>query len=333
MKKIRPLGILIAVFAVLFNAVPVMATVQPLSTPTIVSIHANRNLLVTGDVLFYGDYDIPYNSTALPTELAATTYAFSLFENTTEIGGITPYSYGENFDKGYNHGVFGLYFEDEITWGNTYFIRLSQSPAYFTTPLSWDFPITTSAYTVANDTAANQDELTSLIIEAAQRMETYYENTTMVEPGPSRTVLTSPVGENYFKGAIPGLLSMAPNLFYVQAAAGGTDLTPHTWTTAQFDTYAGRFNGTWVGNDTAAIAGEFGVLPSEMMGLMFISPLAIGMVIFSAIRLRKVEAGYICACLVIIMGGLLGWFPAAIESSLLQLAGIYCAYVIFYSRG
>lgn len=329
MKK-RILAVLLALGTTLLYTVPVLATDPPDATPTITNIHVNRKLIVDTDVLIYGDYYIRYDA-PLPTEPAGDTYAIRIIENGTEIGGVTPYS-NAHFDRGYNHGVFGIYFDTEITWGHTYTIRLSESPAYFASPLSWDFAISPSAYTALTDKASNQSELTTNILSAAGRMEDYFTNTTMIEAAASGTVLSSPVGENYFRGAISGIQFMAPALFYIQAATT-VELTPHPWTTVQFDEYAARFNGTWVGNDTAAIAVELGTEAPSLMALLLGLPLSLGAVIFSSIWLKKIEPGFIVMSLVIIVLGIMGWFPMALLATYLQLCAIYLAYVFFFSRG
>ncbi len=330
MKK-RILAVLLALGTTILYTVPVLATDPPDATPTITNIHVNRSLLVANDTLVYGDYYIPYTA-PLPTESASLTYVFYLYQNTTEIGAILPYA-DANFDRGYNHGVFSLYFASGIDWGNTtYLLRLSQQEEYFGSPDSWDFPMAPGYWTSANDTATNQDELTTNILDAAIRMEGFYENKTLVEAGPSSTVLSSPVGENYFRGAISNIQNMAPALFYIQAATN-IELTPHPWTTAQFDTYAARFNGTWVGNDTAAVAVEFGTEAPSLMALLLGLPLSLGAVIFSSIWLKKIEPGFIVMSLIIIVLGVMGWFPMALLATYLQLCAIYLAYVFFFSRG
>ena len=320
-----------AVLVTVLYAVPVLATAQPDMTPTITNIHVNRNLIVSTDVLIYGDYCIPYAS--LPIPPARDTYTFRVFENETEIGGITPYS-STILDKGYNHGVFGIYLQDEITWGNTYFLRLTQSPAYFDTPQEWDFPIENESYTGATSQADNQAEVTEYIMDAAARMESWCPTLTFTDNLSGGTFLAAPpnVGENYFRGAIDSLQFMAPDLFYIQAVSNN-DLVPQEWTTAKFDEYEQRFNGTWVGNDTAATAEQFGGTKAATMAVEFTMPIAIGMVIFSLIKFKKVEPGFIAGSLVIIMGGMMGWFPTPILASLLQLAGIYLSYIFFFSRG
>ncbi len=328
--KLKILAVLAACVMALGPAVMVLATSQPDDTPTMTNIHVNRNLLVTGDTLIYADYNLPYAS--LPTESAGDTYVFRILAaNGTEVGAVTPYA-GSTFNRGYNEGVFGIYFESGITWGAAYTIRLSESPAYFASPTYWNIEVPAESWTALTDQDDNQSELTDNIISAAERLEGNYENTTLVEAGPDGPVLSSPTGENYFRGAISGIQYMAPGAFWMSAVSDA-DLTPHVWTTTQFDTYAQRFNGTWVGNDTARTAEQTGLTDQSVMALFFACPVCVGSVILSSVKYKKTEPGFLVACLVIIATTLMGWFPTAITASLLQLCSIYISYVIFFSRG
>ena len=116
------------VFGMALVPIFALATSNPDSTPTISNIKANRYLIESGDVLIYGEYDIPYAS--LPDESAADTYIFRLLDidGSTELGAVAPFPL---FDNGYNEGVFGFYFSasDNLTWGEAYTVRISQNPA------------------------------------------------------------------------------------------------------------------------------------------------------------------------------------------------------------
>ena len=324
MKKL--IGLLVAVLMVVLNAVPVLAIGEPDTDPTVSNLHINRNLIEDGDVLVYGDYYIPYGT--VPAESATDTYLVRVFEDATELGSVPIYAM---FDHGFNHGVFGVYLETGFTWASTHSIRVAQSPAYFASPDVWSFEIPTGAYTAMLTQDSNQTELAINIISAATRMQEYFEDETFIESGPDRTVLSSPTGENYFRGAIPGIQFMAPSLFYFQAVA--EDVEPHAWTTAQFDIYAARFDGTWVGDDATRTADQFGANVPNIMAMIFILPICLGAVILTSVKWKKVEPGYNIASMAIIMGGMMGWFPTALMATYLQCCAIYLSFVIFYSRG
>ncbi len=328
-KFLRIFIILVALLSPLWANYVVLAIGTPSSTPTISNVHANRYLIESGDRLIYGDYNIPY--TPVPTDAAASeTFTFRLLSGTTEIGSVIPYCLINN---GYNKGVFSFYFSaaDNISWGQTYTIRISENPAYFDTPVSFDYVISASAWTILVDQESNQADLTINILSAAQRMQTTYSTYTFLESSTGGTVLASPVGETYFRGAIYGLQAMAPNLFLVQTL--GTDNTSISHETTQFSIYRNRLSSSFVGTAENATASQFGITPSMVLGMLFLFPVCIGSIIVSAKKFHKAEPGFLCCALLLILGALMGWVPAPVFASIYQLMGIYIAYLWFYARG
>ncbi len=328
MRKRLIFSILIALTLLLGQVTIVLATIDPPSdTPVVSQIKANRNLLASGDELIYGEYSIPY--TIPPDEYGADeTYILRLLDDSTEIAQVVPYVL---VDNGYNKGVFSFYLTDNSTWGEELTIRISQNPAHFTTPLSYDYQIPLTAYTTATSQESNQTLLAINVLASAGRMQSYYTGYTFKESGAAGTVLANPTGETYFRGAIFGIQIMAPNLFLVQTLE--IDTTDSSWTTDKFDEYGERFDETWVGGNVTATGTEFGMTPSALMGFIFILPLCIGAIIVSAIKFRKPEPGLMAAALFLIMGALMSWFPMALFASIYQLCGIYLAWVIMGSRG
>lgn len=307
-----------------------LAITSPTSTPTITNIKANRNLLELGDSLIYGDYDIPYPSASLPDESATDTFIFRLLDGGDEIGEIVPYAL---IDKGYNNGVFSFYFSasDNLDWGQAYTIRISENPSYFTTPASFDYVMPSSAWSILTDQEANQLELAINILNAANRLHTAYSAYSFTEFQPSGTVLSEPIGTTYFRGAIYGIQAMAPSLFLVQILQNPS--TSANYTTAQFDLYRQRFSTTWVGASENATANQFGITPTMVLGMLFIFPLCIGSIILSSMKFHQAEPGFVTCAILLILGALMGWIPAAVFASTYQALGIYIAYVWFYARG
>jgi len=315
------------VITMAFCGIMVLAADPPSDTPTISNVKVNTYLLKTGDVLIYGDYDIPYDN---PGEQppADSTYILRLMDGDEEIGMITPYVY---FDNGYNLGVFAFYLESGIVWETPYIIRISQNPAVFPSPESWDYVMQASAYTSATTHGDNQTELALNIILAAQRLEVAYPAYTLLEPSAGGTVLSNPAGENYFRGAIYGIQAMAPDLFLVQLVA--SDNEAREWTTDQFDEYAERFSTMWVGEETEATAEQFGLTTPGIMSLVFVLPICLGAIVVTSIKFRKVEPGLVFSILTMTCAVLMGWFPGAMYAIILQFMAIYIAYLWFYSRG
>ncbi len=309
------------------------AIAHPDSTPSISDIHANRNLVETGDLLIYGQYDIPYAGWASLGVNADRSFIIRLLDPTgvTELGAITPYVY---FHNGYDEGIFSFYFPAATApaWGLAYIIRISENPAHFLSPVSTDtvMPISSSTYTILTSQADNRADLTSNLITLGHNLESIYSVTLFTTSG-SRTVLSSPYGTGYIRGAVYGIQAMAPSLFVVQVAA--LDLTSTNWTTTQFDVYEHRFDGTWVGTAQNATASQLGTTPQMAMSMIFVVPFMIGAVVFTAMKWKRIEPGLITCAVILIMAVLMGWLPKAIFASLNQFMAIYLAYVLFYARG
>lgn len=315
----------------LLLAVPALATDPPDADPTLTSIYANVNLRETGDVLIYGEYNIPY--TTLPDESATSTYNLQLIgtDNATILGLIVPFA---QLDRGYNENAFSFYFTaaDNLTADQSYIIRISQNPAYFNNPESYDYAMPLATWTSASSQEDNRAELVLNVITIAQRLQNTYSTDSLVllESGAGGTVLSDPVGETYFRGVIYGLQTMAPDLFLVQVYDFET--ADRLWTTAEFDTYATRFSGDWVGTTTANTSATFGMTTPTLMGLIFGMPIILGAIIISAIKFKRIEPGYLVAALVLVMLALMGWMSTALFALIYQLMAIYIGYLWFFSR-
>lgn len=307
-----------------------LAIDNPDSDPSVSNVRANTYLIEEGDVLIYGDYNLPYASP--PDDPASNAFIFRLLDTDgeTELGAISPFVL---FDNGYNEGVFGFYFSasDNLTWGEAYTIRISQNPALFTTPTSVDYLISLSVYSSKTTQDDNQVELTINIIAMAERLESAHTDYTLLESSVGGTVLSDPTGETYFRGAIYGLQAMAPSLFLIQILE--FDRADREWTTDQFDEYEERFDDTWVGDGVDATATQFGITPQMLMGVLFVLPLCIGGIILSSMKYGKAEPGFIISAIFLTLGALMGWLPAAIFATLYQAMAIYLAYLWFYARG
>lgn len=307
---------------------PVYATNPPTSDPTINDISINRNLVITGDVCIYGRYDIPY--TSIPSERADSTYVIRLVDtdNVTYKGAVTPYVY---FDNGYNDGVFGFYFASGIVWGTQYILRISQNPAYFTSPESFDYVIGTGDYSTKTSQDDNQVEMASNIITLANYLESIYTTYTLQEGGPSGgTILAAPQGETYFGGAIHGLQTMAPALYLTSVIP--LDYSSTNWTLTQAQVYSARYSTTEMSASENATASQFGVTKDLILSVVFIIPLCLGALIISTVKFKKSLVGIMVSSVFLTMGYVLGWVPAAIFATIHQLMAIYTSYVWFLAR-
>lgn len=318
------LAVTLVITGLTFLAIPAFALDPPDDPPTVSNLFINRNLYQAGDKLVYFNYDLPYDTT--PTVGADKAFSFRLIDTdgVTELGYITPFVYNDN---GYNEGIAALYFgpADTFTWDTEYTIRISQSPSYFATPENVDYTIPDTCYTDSTSQSNNRVEVTANLFAMSQDLETAFGKQLF-----STDTQLSQDGEAYFRGAISGLQGMVPSLFLVQKLP--SDYTQTDWGTDQFDTYADRFDGTWVGTAMDANETQFGMGGNMIMG--FITGAACLMfIIFSALKFRKSEPGLVISALLLIGGVIMGWLPTAIFASIYQGMGIWSAWLFFGSKG
>lgn len=305
------------------------ATDDPDADPTIDNVRAFRYLMESGDVVIFGEYNIPHGT--IPDEPASSTYMIVLLDDSgNQLGFTTPYSF---FDYGYNLGAWSMYFSatDNLTWSGNYTIRIAQSPAYFTTPEVYDYEMAASAWTTSTTQDDNRTELAVAVITTAEHLESQYTGYTLLESGITGTVLYAPTGENYFRNVIYGIQAMAPSLFLYQMMPYDTDVK--TYSTNMSDNYTGRFTGTFIETEVEETATQFGFTPTAIMALCFSSPVCLAFIFVSAKKFHKIEPGLLIACLIVMMTYMMGWMPPAVFATIYQIMGIYLGYVIFYARG
>ncbi len=309
---------------------PVEALVsQPSPAPTISNIHINRNLITSVDWLVYATYDLPY--TSVPTIAADQAYIFHLIDTdgTTELASITPFAYSA-FDNGYNLGGVFFYITNasSFVWGTSYFIRISQNPAQFTSPRFWDTMIQSSDYSsLGTSRTDNQAELASNVLAMGEALEMEYA-LSINEASSGEIVLSFPYGETYFRGACYGIQAMAPSLYMVQVMT--TDLTSTNFTLAQANIDQTQLDATWVGGSQNATATQFG--NNMVPGIIFVFLPCLGAIIASTLRFKKIEPGLVASSVLLIMGQSMGWLPTALFASIFQAMGIYTGYVWFFAR-
>lgn len=326
----------IVITSLAFSALPAFADpAGPDTTPTITMIHVNQNVVLSGDMVFTGYYNIPYAT--LPTLTADKLFIIRLFstDGTTELGSVTPFAYS-GFKNGYNEGAFSLYFTSSLVtslglvWDRPYILQIAENPSEFATPLIWNTTIATGDYTTLTTHADNQADLASQVFSLGSSLSATYNQSIFSTSGGSGSALTD-IGEAYFRGAIPGLQNMAPSLFVIQV--DNLDYTNTAWTTNAFDAYMTRFASSWVGAAQTAVGNTFGMSGNMAMGMIFIAPLCIILLVFSGMKFRTTDPGLIGAAVILEMGAVMGWVPAALFATIFQLMAIYIGYLIFFSRG
>jgi hypothetical protein len=305
---------------------------NPTSTPTIIDVHVNENVIATGDIVFTGLYDIPY--TTAPTTTANLTFIIRLMDptGTIDYGSTVPFDYTA-YQNGYDWGAFSLYFPagNSLTWGTLYIIQIAENPAQFTSPEVWNTTITSSAYSsVAADQTDQQNDLATQLSTIGQTLGTDMNETLFALVGTINELTAQ--GETYFRGAIESVQAMCPAIFTVQTNT--LNLTATAWTTAaSWTNYLTQFNGTWVGNAMNATGNQFGMSGNMAMGLIFIAPLCLVFLWLSGRKFNATDPGLVASCVLLEMGTVMGWVSIALFATIIQCCAIYIAYLWFLARG
>jgi hypothetical protein len=244
MKRILLVLGILAVFII--SAVPAYAAMpNPDNPPTITRINVFRNLLQSGDMLYVWEANIPYATT--PDYKVGDAFVWQLLNGATVLGSNTGFAY---HDDGYNYNVYSMYFSAAtvtvkgMVWNTAYILRLSGSPAAFTTPPSYNYAV--SGYTTYTSQADNQAALADEIILIASDLNVRWSLTTdyylssEIETG---TVLSG-YGETVFRGAIYGVQAFAPAAFsYV---LNDLEVTDRAWGSNYTTNLSNQYSGTWI---------------------------------------------------------------------------------------
>ncbi len=315
----------IAVLLLLVSPVSAWATTAaPSSPPSIDDVHVYRHLLEPNDFLVIARYNIPY--TSIPDARVDQAFLFRLLatDKNTMLLSNEAYAYHTN---GYGDGVIAFYADNTSapTWGLGYTIQITGKPSEFADPASvtWNFPISTGAYSSLIPQSANQLDLADKIVGMAQILELEW-STTLLSVNDAGIILSTS-GQIYFQNAILGVRLMAPTLFAIQVADPNYATT--NWTNAQATTYRTRFTGTWWGNAVQAVADLFG------MSFFFWASMPLLVVsIFCMVvagQQGNIMSGLLNILAVGMYGALIGWTPFFILSIGSILIAAYTAYIWF----
>lgn len=322
-KLIRLSAILVMLGLFVLMASPILAANPPNSISIDVT-YVNRNLIESGDRLFYAIYDIDYSSP--PTEDIDELFIFRLVDT----DGVTELGSNEAFPfetQGYGKGVISFYFTAAdaaaLAWGSSYYIRVQGKPGFFTVPPDEIFIIDASDYTTLTTQADNREETRNNIIAISRILESEWPKTllTEIEIG----TVFSLDGEEYFRNSIFGIQAMVPSLFETQIA--DADYTERTWNTTQQSAYESRLTGTIPGNAIQGISDIFS-LDFNMVASLPILIAAILCIVAAAKMNGKPEAGFLCAAALVILGGFMGWTPFALIAVASALCFLYIAMAI-----
>jgi hypothetical protein len=329
-RQIKRIGLILALIAgSLLMAVPAYATDPP--TPDNLQFESAmvfRHLIEDDDALFVFHFNIHYDSEQ-PDEPANHLFTFRLLETDGEsqLGAVIPYAY---YNAGYDQGCAAFYFPaaEAPTWGSAYILRISGNPEYFSTPPLCSHTLVASEYSQVDTQEENQTLLGNYILDAAADLEINWD-TTLLYVTDLGMVLNS-TGEGYFRGAIPGLAAMAPQIFPVQLLS--PEYEDPGWTEEQGEAYAARFEDTWVGESLSRVGEDLHMGWNVITGiLVFGVILALG--IFCQYKYGTIKPIMIGGIAVMLGGTVMGWIAPAIMAIVTIFFALWLGYIWMFRHG
>ena len=324
-KKLTAAIFIAGIFMVAF---PGPASAADPANPDLIqvtSVLVSTNITAEHDFVLVFHYNI-YYSGSTPNETAQDIFIFSLLstDGSEELGAVLPYPY---YNAGFDQGASAVYFNafDAPTWGQAYILRIAGNPAYFNDPPILNYYLASSDYWDSGNQTENQAYMGDYILNVADDLEVQWD-TELTEQTVVGTVL-SETGEAYFRGAIPGLQVMCPNIFYVRAISPTYE--ERAWATTQSDVYQARFQDTFVGDALDAAGGLFNVEARVISG-GFILAAIIGTMIICQVKFGNTTPGLIAGGGIFVFGAVMGWVSGTIMGITGLLFALYIGYTLFF---
>lgn len=320
--------------AATFALVPSSAlALEPPDEIIISSTQVVRNCAEGGDITIAFYFNTSYDT--YPTDVSASdAVIIRLFDTdgTSLLATGSPFSL---FDGGYGQQVSGFYFDaDEVTalgltWGQPYIINITYSEAYLEEPPVQTYTITSNDYSVPTTQEENQELMTSWVLGICTSLETARPLYTLHGSTDAGVVLTD-VGELYFRGALEGIQSVAPTLFFLQF------ITPTPveveYTANMTGEYGGRLTGTDIMTGFGRIGAHFGVTGEFAIAIFFFIT-AISLVIFTSYKGWGAEPGLLMGGNWLTMGALLAGNEVMVLRMVIAfVAGIMLFWVMLFRR-
>ena len=170
-----------------------------------------RDVLETGDQLYFVRYDVSYNST--PDEDAEDTWEMALYDSDGNLTATRELEY-------YQHNIRSIYLgsDDAIAWEGAHRIIVRGMPSVFGNLTEG---INMRTQTLAPGDYYELESLGGIMITQAGILEADWEITLLTSGD-----RLNATGANYFLKAIPGLNDMAPNIFQTTIRALDVEYTP-----------------------------------------------------------------------------------------------------------
>lgn len=251
---------LIVIVALIIIATPVFAYLEPPSgTMTFSSVRAFQNTVEDGDVTIIFDYNIPYSS--YPTTPATLSIVFRCYspDGATLLNTATPYNFTLFETAGYGYGVNVFYFpaSENLSWGAAYILNIQQLPLYYNPAGSISYTLVSTDYSSATLQTDSQYDVYNYILGICDDYQAYYPDVGLKSTTDTAIVLSA-YGEAYFRGGIPGLQLICPQLFLVQTYS--PELMPtENYTMELGEQYSERLIGTDIERGAERLGDYFGV--------------------------------------------------------------------------
>jgi hypothetical protein len=334
MRKIYRFFLIFAVLTLVAVLIPQVVLADPPAptSVTLVNYYATNNLLETGDFFLLIDYNIAYSG-GYPTVPASNAFTFRLFDPTgsTEIADALPYVFttattGFTGTNGFGEGVVAYYFNSASapTWAINYIIKVSGNPAEFSTPPEYDFELPSIAYQSSTDNATG---LANKLRTIATDLSIQW-GVPLLSDTSATSVFTAD-GEGYFRNAIPGVQSLAPNIFESQQEQS-PDTTSASYDTSLSNTYQHRFDNSWVHTSLAAGADLFH-LPLPLFVGIFCLAGCIWLIKKSNDRFQSPVFGYF-GSIIVIMGFSLLFLGLTLLALVLFVGGFLVSNALFFRK-
>ncbi len=306
---------------------------DPPDSMNIVEVKVFRNLAEDGDrlMVFQWNWDYSDNYTGLPPASESILYRFYHTDNTTVLQTATPFVNPYFDSSGYGNNVGAFYFTaaDNLTWNGAYNIQVYGLPLHFVAGTSISRSISTADYTSATTQTTNRAALAAYVLLLCDRFDGYYD---IILKGSSDSgIVLNQYGETFFKGAIPSLQTLCPELFFIQVYIP-TPMSVQAYDMSLGTTYTGRLAGTDFKRGLDRLGTMAGVPGGVLLGLLGCA----AVVAFGILTQRKgwgVEAGLIFSLPLAICGALL--FGDALFTLLMicgLVAGIGITYLLIFKR-
>jgi hypothetical protein len=212
------LGTILFIVTILsaFCAIPVMAYLDNPSSMSVQSVRAFRNIVVDGDVVILFHANISFSG-SYPSTPASDTITFRLYDTDgiSLKASATPYIYSLFENNGYGDIISGFYLTSLGVWGSAYKIGIYGSPIYFSglTPAIYDMQAVDWNSESENQTD-QRDAMADYIYELCEDFSTIYSEYPLAAVNGGGVKSLSQYGENYLLGAIEGIYSMCPQVFF-----------------------------------------------------------------------------------------------------------------------